>query len=630
MAKPAYWHALTSGRISRRRALSGAATVGAGAAALSLVGCGGGGSGSGGSSSSSGKTSLLYTPVESTAKAKPGGTLKDVFAADVPQGFDNLATNNASTLLIAGYTYPRLLKFTVAKAPNAADGTSEGDLASSYEVSPDHSQITFKLRPGLKWDARAPTSNRVIDSSDVAYSWGKFTKLNAAALDLVYDATKSPGSAVESISTPDANTVVFKLKQPDSSIVQLFTSASHFFVQPKESDGGFDPKGTVRGHGPYIIQDYRPSASFTFKKNPDYYVKDRPFFDTIEAPIVTEYATRLAQFKAGNIYTDVLGLLQQDAIQTRQDVPQANMIQDDSFATGVSSFISFGYEGDSIFKDQRLRQAMSMMIDRDAFLDVIANRSDFLKAGYDFPVAYHTIVGAGWQGYWMDPKDAKNFPEGKYLQLNVAEAKKLMSAAGFANGIQFDMYYNGDSNYGPTYSKIADLYIGMFNEVGAKANAKLIPYQQYFDNYYLGYLPSNYDSGKTKGYNGIIYGAEKSYPTVAAQMFATMNSGGAIFHGMTPDGKNAQKGDPKVNNLTVQLKQEFDLQKRQDLAHQLIRYMTDQSYNIPRPGTSKNYHLYWPVIQNLGVFRTYPGGNVQTETVLNWWFDSTKPPAGTS
>ncbi len=481
--------------------------------------------------------------------------------------------------------------------------------------------MTFKLRPGLKWDSRSPTNGRVIDSQDVVFSWNKFAKLNAASADL---------SFVETVTTPDNNTVVFKMKQPDSSAAQLFTSASHFFVVPRESDGGFDPKGTVRGHGPWVIEDYKPSALFVFKKNTDYYVKDRPFFDKLEAPIVTEYATRLAQFKAGNIWTDVLGLLQTDTIQTRKDVPNTLMIQDDTFATGVSSFLSFGYEGDSIFKDQRLRQAMSMMIDRDAFLDVIANRADFLKAGYDFPVAYHTIVGAGWTGYWLDPKDSKTFPEGKLLQLNMAEAKKLMTAAGFANGMTFDMFYNGDANYGATYSKIAELYIGMFQEAGAKAVAKTSPYQTYYDTYYLGYQAANFSTGRSKGFNGVIYGAEKSYPTVAAQMYATMNSKGALFHGMTPDGKSAQNGDAKVDDLTNKMRLEFDLQKRQDLTHQLIRYMTDQSYNIPRPGTSKNYHLYWPTIQNLGVHRTYPGGNAVTETTLNWWYDETKPPIGKS
>src|SRR5581483_5921407 len=157
---------------------------------------------------------------------------------------------------------------------------------------------------------------------------------------------------------------------------------------------------------------------------------------------------------------------------------------------------------------------------------------------------------------------------------------------------------------------------------------RTFPYQQYFNDYYLGYLPSKWARGEAKSFNGIIYGAEKRYPTVAAQMYATMNSNGALFHGMTPHGKNAHLGDPKVNDLTDRMRLEFYLQKRQTLTHELIRYMTQQFYDIPRPGTSKNYHLYWPVIQNLGVYRTYPGGNAVQETTVNWWYDPTKPPVG--
>ena len=82
--------------------------------------------------------------------------------------------------------------------------------------------------------------------------------------------------------------------------------------------------------------------------------------------------TRLAQFKADNIWNDVHVLLQQDVVQTKKDVPKALLRQDDLFAFGVSSFLSFGYEGNSPFKDQRLRQAMSMLLDREGFIDVRA------------------------------------------------------------------------------------------------------------------------------------------------------------------------------------------------------------------------------------------------------------------
>jgi hypothetical protein len=63
--------------------------------------------------------------------------------------------------------------------------------------------------------------------------------------------------------------------------------------------------------------------------------------------------------------------------------------------------------------------------------------------------------------------------------------------------------------------------------------------------------------------------------------------------------------------------------------------MTQQAYAIPRPGVSKAVHLTWPVIGNEGVWNTVdsgntttgPGpGNLQVESRLNWWYDSSQAP----
>ncbi len=621
-----YWDGVSRLRLSRRRALMAASGIGVGASALSLLGCGSGG---GEPAAIADKSGLLSTPLDTTASAKAGGTFKGYRDADALQGFDPLATNNASTRSVALYAYPRLLKFVPGKFPRLAQGESEGDLAESFELSADKLQLTFKLRPGLRWDARPPTGGRVIDSQDVIFSWNKFLRLNASALDLAYNAEKSPNAAVESIAAPDSRTVVFKMKQPDASLIQLFTSAFHFYVMPRESESSFDPKSEIRGHGPFILDEYRPSALFRWKRNPDYYQKTIPYIERLDQPIVTDYAQRLAQFKAGNIWQDVHGLLQQDVVQTKRDVPAALFRQDETFASNVSSFISFGYEGNSPWKDERLRQAVSLLIDREGFIDVIANRDGLRREGLELPVAYHTVVGAGWTGYWLDPYDEKEFgPNHRFLKLNVAEAKKLLAAAGHPNGLEADFFYNKDTNYGPTYHKIAELYIANLNEGNLKAKAGPIVYQTFFDDYYLGYLSKQVEAGQKKGFNGILYGAERAYPTVAAQMFATMNKDGAVFHGMTPDGRNAHLGDPKVNDLTARMKLEFGLEKQQALAHDLIRYVTGKAYNIPRPATSKNFNVWWPVIANLQVYNTYPGGTVEVETRLQWWIDETKPPLG--
>ena len=55
----------------------------------------------------------------------------------------------------------------------------------------------------MKWDSRAPTNGRALDTQDILFSWNKYAELNASAADLVYNAETSPGAPIDSISAPD-------------------------------------------------------------------------------------------------------------------------------------------------------------------------------------------------------------------------------------------------------------------------------------------------------------------------------------------------------------------------------------------------------------------------------------------
>jgi peptide/nickel transport system substrate-binding protein len=607
--------------------MTGALAAGGGAVALSLAGCGGGNkSGSSSNAQPAGpvdKSGLLNKPIDTSAQAKPGGAFKSYITADITSA-DPLSTNSFTTqIYVAELTYPRMLKFKVAKDPDEATGASEGDLAESYELAPDKLSITFKIRPGMKWDSRSPTSGREIDAQDVKFSYDKFASVSPLKGDFVYDAKTAPGAPVESATVIDPRTIQFKLHAPDASIVPLFTTAILFFVMPRESDGGFDPRKDVRGYGPFTLQDYQPSTSFTWKKNPDYYVKGRPYYDTVEVPIVSEYATRLSQFKAGNIWTTVA--TPADVAQTKKDNSNLIMLQASSYVSNPSAFWAFGYEGDSKFKDVRVRQAFSMLLDRELMADTIEGRDQFRKEGLPILTRYHTAVGAGWDGYWLDPQDEKKFgPSAKYYAYNVDEAKKLLSAAGFPSGFDSSLLYAAGSIYGSSYTNIANLTPGMQAEGGIRLKQDPRDYQSdYLENIYYAYTPGH----AQKGHNAVQFSAERSYPTLATNMFAIMHKDGARFHGMTTNGLNAKDGDPQVNSLIDKIKTEFDLQKQQSLAQELAKYMGQQQYNIPFPTSTLGFGTYWPCIGNLATLHTYVGGSTTVETyAANVWIDQSKPP----
>jgi peptide/nickel transport system substrate-binding protein len=630
-----YWQSLTSGRLSRRSAVAG--TGGAALGAAFLAACGGGGSAkstsSGESSTSKDKSGLVAEPSDTTSKAKAGGTIKTFYTADVLH-FDALASNSSSTVNDATvFAYSRMVKFTTTKHPKPYEGGIEGDMMESWEVSPDKLTITFKLRQGMKWDPQAPTSNRPIDTEDILFSWKKFGALNPSAANLVYDATKAPGAPVESLSAPDARTIVMKLKQPDSALMTTLAGWDQFYPMPRESDSGFDPKTTVRGYGPWMLDDYRASAYTHWKRNPNFYVKDRPFPDRMERALIPEFAARIAQFKAGNIHTDIVEQAQDSVLQLKKDLPQTSLYlgaggNGRNYASTISNFIIFGYEGNSIFKDVRMRQAMSMAIDREAIADSIENRAIFEKEGLDNAIAANSALSPAWNGYWIDPNNEKEFgPTAKYLKHNVAEAKKLLTAAGYPNGVEFDFFHNRENTYGVVYSRLLEIYASMLPDVGLRAKLQGQAYATWQPQYYQGYVKSAFDAGRVKGFNGAGLSAERSRYTAVMSLYGLFHVQGDAFHGASYNGGPGNVGDPKMNDLLAKLRLESDNNKIKEGVKEAQKYLAEQMYIIPKPSNSIPFTVWWPSIQNVMEFNTAPSGpNRWAEQNLQWWIDDTKPP----
>jgi ABC-type transport system substrate-binding protein len=458
------------------------------------------------------------------------------------------------------------------------------------------------------------------------FSWNKFTTAgNPGSSAYLYHATGAPSAPIASLSSPDARTIVMKLQTADAAVLPQLTSAQ-FSPHPRESDGGFNVRSDARGNGPYLVEEYVPSNRLVFKRNPDYFVKDRPFMDRIEVPIVSDAATRLAQFRAGNIYTDVLEASQESVVPTKKDMAQALMLQASSFPERDIWRTTFGWDGDSPFKDQRVRQAMSMMIDREAYIDALDNRSGFRKDGLELPVKYGTAIGAGWNGYYIDPTDAKAFGDnGKYLKFNLAEAKKLVQAAGHSNGFEFNLYWNNAGNF-PIYNRIVEVYNAMFIDGGLKPKLVGMNTQQLMTDYTDVYASAGFKDGTKKGFNGMLMRTDRPFGSPILGMYGQLNKSGAYYQGVSPTGNNVKDGDPKVNELTDKLRGEFDLQKQQALVQELVKYVTGQSYVIPQVSQAKAYSLWWPAVGNVGVFDSSPNESLWKESRLDWWIDATKAP----
>jgi ABC-type transport system substrate-binding protein len=600
-----YWER----RISRRRALRAGAVAGLGAAAVGLIGCGGEDDGGGGETTD--RSGLITKPVDSSPKQ--GGTLKDFVGGDYVT-FDRGFSDKSDT---RGGLYPNLFKFTMAKYPETAPGTVEGEVVDTYELSGDKLQLTLKLRQGMIWDRRAPTNGRQIDSQDVLFSWEKFKKIHPNSATLSADLT--PTAPITSITAPDARTVVIKFKQPDYTVMPFLAAQDFLTIQPREAESQFDPKRDIRGHSPWILEKHEPSVGLTWRRSPDYYMKT-PYPEVWEQPIIPEYAQQLAQFRAGRIYTPVA--LPEDVVQTKRDLPETVMQQVSSFLRNGNDFV-FGYDNNSPFTDVRMRQAVSMAIDRDAYAEVVENLDTYRKQGIDVEYRINSVIWGGW-AEWVDPKDEKAFgPEAKYLQFNLSEAKKLMSAAGNASP-EFPFHIVAE-RYDAAYRRQAEIIHGMLLGAGMKANQNPITYSDFLENYTRPYVKTTYEKNR-KGYAGILAKGGGGWASLEAMLFGLLHSDGSIHHASSPDGKNPHLGDPKVDSMIDAMRQEFDTPKRRAIISDYRRYVTQQSYYIIKPSTSKGYEVFWPIIRNVGVYNTMPPANQASGVQSYWWIDETKAP----
>jgi peptide/nickel transport system substrate-binding protein len=397
-------------RISRRRLLAG---LGASAAAAGLAACGTFDDEEPGDAPEA-ESGLLFRPEDTSSRAIPGGILPG-FASNDTLSFDGLTSGPTSGSYWNDWSYARLVDFHTSNlvAGEEAGNRVDPNAAESWEVTPDRLQYTSTLQREGGLDPRPPTNGRLLDADDVVFAWNRFKSGHRGRTTLVHEL--NPLAPIESITAADKNTVVMKLAFP---MVSILHSLAHWNVgpalMPREAEGDFDPRQTMGGSGPWMLAEYQPGIGYKFRRNPNFYRKDQPLLEGIDLPIITEYAQALAQLKAGRVYTYTLR--QEDILQTKADVPALRMFSGKSYAPIIGTSAVFDFKAGSVFRDERVRQAMSMLIDRDLFIDVRHNTKAFADAGLPVGRRWTTLLSPGEEDFWLDPQGSEFGDSARYFR----------------------------------------------------------------------------------------------------------------------------------------------------------------------------------------------------------------------
>lgn len=223
-------------------------------------------------------------------------------------------------------------------------------LATSYTQSKDGLTYTFKLRKGVKFSNGQPMT-----SADVKFS-----------IDDARAQSKGWGyldAAIKNITAPDPDTVVFHLKRrwaPFLADIGLFANG----IIPKNFAGQTRAQFYKHpiGTGPFMWDKRVVGQSVTFKRNPYYWQKGKPYLDSVTWTFVTDENTRELQLRGGQIQID--------------EFPPFNSISKLQNTSGVTMSLFPSTRTDYLDMDEsyapladvHVRRAISLAIDRNAII----------------------------------------------------------------------------------------------------------------------------------------------------------------------------------------------------------------------------------------------------------------------
>lgn len=486
-----------------------------------------------------GATLPLTSPATGWGQEQPkrGGILR-VRGYDPPH-FDHHQTLNFKTNTTVSFVYSRLVRHQVG--PNVTPGTFivEPDLAERWEQIDDTTYV-FHLRKGVKWQNKPPLNGRELVAEDVKFTYDRFLAEKGNPDRYILE-------SVDRIEVVDRHTVKFLLKEPYVWLVDVLANPRNMWVVAPEvvqQFGDLKKPEAVIGTGPFMLERYEPNVKAVFTRNPHYFRPNEPHVDGVEWLIVEDEATGLAMYRTGQLDCGPWhwwAVRQEDLEGLKKSHPQLHY-QD--FLSNVTSAMYMRTDMPP-FNEVRVRQAISMAIDRAGLTEAIAVRGESTPA-----------IARGLRD-WSLPIDQLG-TGAKYYQYDPKEARELLKAAGFPKG--FKTQINATGGYGRGVVDALQLLQQYLKEVNIEAEIKMQEYGAYMATTFIGKF-----DGMAYGPIGIAWEPDSVlYGAYAPEQ--ARNSG--------------HINDPKLTAMLKEQRRTKDLEARRKIIFDIQRHVAEQQHYI--------------------------------------------------
>lgn len=348
-----------------------------------------------------------------------GGTLRLGMQTD-PVGLDpHLATATATRNMME-HIYDTLVFYS-------AGGRFTPGLAESWTTSPDGLTWTFTLRRNAKFH-----NGRPMTAEDVIYSINRIKDPR----------TRSPRAGdfadVEAVTAPDPYTAVFRLKKPFAPLLAKLSGSIAAAIVPREvveRDGDLNTNPT--GTGPFRFIGYTPQQRLTLVRSGDYWESDAtgrrlPYLDRLEFVFFPDAIARATAIRTGTV--DFIEYVPSSEVRSLRADPNVEVVG------GPSANFRTIYINNAVapFNNVKVRQALAWSVNRKEIIDT----------------ALFGVGGIEATGNVIPPGNFFALTRNVYDKTDPERAKRLLSEAGFPNGIDADLYVTSTFDFLRTPAEI--------------------------------------------------------------------------------------------------------------------------------------------------------------------------------
>jgi len=384
-------------------------------------------------------------------------------------------------------------------------------------------------------------------------------------------------AGVDRIDAPDASTVVVHFSQPFAPFLGYAASQWIPILAHEIFDADGDFKTKAVGTGPFYLDtaSSQTGTKLVHKKNPTYWRQGRPYVDALNLLILTDQPTINTAFQTGQLdILDYSGLDGRTAAAMQKVLP--NVVVDQYSDTNDAYYIYFNIAKPPI-DDDRIRKAISLGLDRD----------DLIKTLFDGKGEW-SLAGATEDLFTQD--EVK-----KILAFDPAQAKQLVSAAGYPNGVEIEFIYN--AAYGDTFNIKAQLLQSQLKKAGINVTLKALlngedAARRRSGDYQFNITPRG--QGVPQDVDSYVYG---------------------MYHPKSPD-NYGHINDPQLTPLLEAQRRELDPVKRRDILRQAVQRINSVPWGLTLfygPG----YELWQPRLHDFAPNVAYPYGEIVGDAWLS-------------